>query len=256
MISRHGLFALVALITITVAPASTALAGPVYNATTTATGNGSQLETLTWSFNGASETGLAGTLSTTLIPGGSASSTYCIDLYHSFYLGDQWSTQLLSISSYAGEAGVGAGNNPGGHAGQIGYLFDKYAAGVSTAIQGAALQIAIWKVDYDNSNNFSTGSFQFAATPGNAGSIQSQVFAQATADLAGFDGTQTSNNADYFQAVSHPNSRNQDFVGAYYPSISPNTGMVPEPSSILLVVAGLGTVGVFGARGRRRPLVA
>jgi hypothetical protein len=215
-----------------------------------AKGGVDHLVTVTWTFNGVTETGLAGTVATSQVSGGQPLDTYCIDLYHDFYVGNggtSWQVGLGPISSFSGDAGVSAPDNAGGHAGAIGYLYEKYASVASTDIEGAALQVAIWKVDYDGNNLFSTGSFRFAATPGDSTTVQSRVFAQATAYLAGFDGTQSSDNATYFRATSHPNGLYQDLVG---PGNAPATA-VPEPSLITMVGLGLAAV-VARARWLRR----
>jgi hypothetical protein len=246
MTARHYLLALTAAFACSSAAPGIALAD--YTITTTAKGGMSELESLSWTFNGQSETGLAGTLSTTLNGTGQQFDTYCVDLYHDFTPGSSWSVDVVPISSYQGESGVAKGDNPGGNAGAIGYLYDKFASQVTTAIEGAALQVAIWKVDYDDNNSLSTGSFRFAPSC-DPKSVQSQVYDQAMIYLAGFNGTQASTGATYLMATSHPNGLNQDFVGPGG-SVSPFT-VVPEPSSIVLVVAGLG-LGAAGARGARR----
>ena len=243
MTIRHLMFA--ALLG-TVAP-SMASAGPIWTINTDAKGGVNHLETVTFTFNGHVETGLAGTLTTKQVSGGPSFDTYCIDLYHNFHVGNggsTWDAEVLPISSFKGDTGVPQGDALGGNAGAIGYLYNKYAANVTTDIQGAALQIAIWKVDYDNSANLATGSFRFAPTSNDPNSVQSQVYEQAKAYLAGFDGTQSSGNASFLRALSHPNGTRQDFVG-------PASIAVPEPASVALVLSGMGVVLVARRRMNR-----
>ncbi len=225
---------------LTLIGASPARAGMIVDMNTDAKGGVGQLATVTWNFGGSTETGLAGTLTTTL-PGGIKVDTYCVDLYDTTYVGgggSNWSAYVLPITSFTGNP---AGNPTGGNGGAIGDLYSLYAASVNSSVQGAALQVAIWKVEYDDSANLATGNFRFADSA-DPNSIQHQVYVQVTADLAGFDGSQWSSDATLLAATSHPDSLYQDLVGpgSLQGFFSPKVASVPEPSSILLMLAGLG----------------
>ncbi len=226
-----------------------ARAGMVVDINTDAKGGVGQLAAVTWTFAGQSEYGLAGTLTTTLA-GGTPFDTYCVDLYDTTYVGNGGSNWSAEIQPVVGaSAGNPAGNPTGGNGGAIAYLYSQFAASVSTGIQGAALQIAIWKVEYDDSGNLATGNFRFADSA-DLNSVQHLVYAQATAFLAGFDGTQTSDNATFLMATSHPNALYQDLVGpAIIPGVVlPNTAAVPEPASVVLMLSGLGAVALTSRR--------
>ena len=249
---RLRLLASVIAPVLAISQASSARAGMIVDITNDAKGGVGQLADLTWTFAGSTETGLAGTLTTTL-PGGLSVDTYCVDLFDTTYVGNggsTWSAEILPITSFVGNP---AGNPTGGNGGAIGYLYSQFAAAVTDRIEGAALQIAIWKVEYDNSPNFGTGNFQFADSS-DPNSDQHQVFVQASAYLAGFDGTQSSGDATLFRATSHPNSLYQDLVGpGSIPGfVVPNVSAVPEPSSIVLVLSGLGGVALVRRRRAAR----
>ncbi len=228
-----------------------AQAGPTWSITSDAQGGVSHLATVTWTFQGKSETGLAGTLTTTA-PGVPAFSTYCVDLHDTTIVGNggsTWTAQLQPISSFVGNT---AHALTGGNGGAIGYLYSEFAAGATSRIQGAALQIAIWKVEYDDSASLSTGNFRFADSCDPC-SDQHLVHAQAASYLCGFNGTQSSGNALLFQATSHPNGLYQDLVGPG--SVAPyiiTASAVPEPASLAMVGIGLAVAATIAARRNRR----
>ncbi len=226
-------------------------AGQVVTLTTDAKGGVDNLATVTWTFGGQQETGLAGTL-TSHQAGGSSFDTYCVDLYDTTYVGNggsTWTASVLPIGSFGGNT---AHSPSGGNGGAIGYLYSTYDAAATTRIQGAALQVAIWKLEYDNNNSLSTGNFRFADSSVLT-SDQHLVYTQAMAYLAGYNGTQSSNNALLFAATAHPNGLYQDLVGpsVAFPNIVTNAS-VPEPASMAMVGLGLGVAGIAGLRKRRR----
>ncbi len=236
---RPGFAATLSVLAILALPV--AEAGPIWDLTTDAKGGVGRLETLTWNFNGARETGMAGTL-TTRLPDGTSSDTYCVDLYSTTKVGNggsTWSAEVLPIGIFGGNP---AGSPTGGNGGAIGYLYSRYAASVSTAIQGAALQLAIWKVEYDNSASLSTDSFRLADSQ-ETDSVQHQTFVQLTKYLDGFDGSKATGDATLFRATSHPNGLYQDLVGDARVVTSANTA-VPEPSSLVLLAAGIGALAI------------
>lgn len=101
------------------------------------------------------------------------------------------------------------------------WVFNNYASLVDSNVKGAALQLAVWDIVYDNGDGLSAGAFKSSAS----GSLLSQ-----TNSLLAASHGNTSSNASWFQAVNHgnQNNRNQNFMGT-----------VPEPSSVALVALGV-----------------
>jgi len=233
------------LFALAIAPALTFLApaiapaGPILDINTDAKGGVGQLATVTFNFNGNTETGLAGTLVTTL-PGGQKIDTYCVDLYDTTYVGNggsNWSAEVLPISAFKDYAS-------GAHWGGIGYLYANYDATVAGRIDGAALQIAIWKVEYDGTNNLAAGTFQLSDSA-DAHSDQHLVYDRVNEYLASYDASKVDSGETFLRATSHPDHLYQDLVG-------PGTNAVPEPASIAMLGCGLATFLAARAwRGRR-----
>ncbi len=222
---------------------SAAPAGPTWSINSDAKGGVGQLVNLSWKFDGNPETGLAGTL-TTKLPSGRAVDTYCVDLHDTTYVGNggsTWSAEVLPISSFQDQP-------DGAHWGAIGYLYKRFAPTIADRIKGAALQISLWKVEYDGNASLDSGNFQFADST-DLDSDQHRVYEQVTTYLAGFKGTESDPSATLFRAVAHPNGLYQDLVGPADSSGPDVVNAVPEPASMGMVACGLGAVLI--ARRRR-----
>lgn len=117
----------------------------------------------------------------------------------------------------------------GAFATKAAWVFNNYASAVDSNVKGAALQLAVWDIVYDNGDGLDAGAFKSSAS----GSLLSQ-----TNSLLAASHGNTSSNANWFQAVSHgnQNNRNQNYMGT-----------VPEPSSVVLVA-----LGVLGLLRRRK----
>ena len=234
------------------------MAGPVAaHASSTLTvapkGGIGDLESITTSFDGTGggpQKVLAGTL-TESVNGGPSFDGYCVDLYHVVQLGSNGTSSYvvtpLPIASLSGGNGAG-----------VGYLYHEFAStianessGAARNIDGAALQVALWKVEYDNGGALGSGHFAMADS-GNTNSVQHLVFARATQYLSTYDGSQSAD-ATWYQAVSHPSSNgfsmNQNMIGP-----PPSGPPVPTPEPGTIVMAALGAAGLLiHARRRGRP---
>lgn len=176
------------------------------------------------SFEGTPRTLAAGEISVVSDVGSFA--TYCIELSqgvgtppvtgYSFgpYVND-WISRLVSASGFYG--GVSPGNE------------------VDTTVEKTAFQLAIWEAVYDAfPGDLSAGDFAVLSTPAGV-TAQANAYLTAAAGLTA--GTYPGNNLFSF---SHPSR--QDLVTA-----------IPEPSTYMLMLAGLAGVGFVARRrtGRR-----
>jgi hypothetical protein len=104
------------------------------------------------------------------------------------------------------------------------------------AQHSAAFQLAIWDILFDNDGNLSTygGAGQFGVSGGNAATI---ALAQSWLNTLGSDSASFS----LYQLTS---SAHQDFITPTVP------GLVPEPSALPLLGAGLAAM-MLAMRRRR-----
>jgi hypothetical protein len=211
-----------------------------------AAGGLSDLETITATYDGwgsQPQTFLAGTL-TGSINGGTSFNIYCVDLQDVVFLNGNNGTSSFAVNALP-IASLTGGNGAG-----VGFLYDQFAttianeaSGSTKNVDGAALQVAIWKVEYDNGGALTSGHFQMADS-NHLNSIQHEVFAQATIYLSAYNGSQ-SGGATWYEAVSHPVvdgvTTNQNMIGPA--TVSIQRIPTPEPSSI--VMASIGTLAVL-----------
>jgi len=161
--------------------------------------------------------------------------SYCVDV-----LQDITDPQTVAISTTADPLMETAATNGGGKAA---WLLNQFASTVTTGVQAAALQVAIWEAVADDSHNLDTGSFTLVhSDAAYTGAAQATlIYDQANYYLSqlfyGAQGQYNTSVARWLDATSATGG-GQDQI------------TTPEPSSLLLIALG----GVFARmRGRRRP---
>lgn len=180
----------------------------------------------------ASGFGYAGGFNTTL-NGGATFTSYCVDLFEYLSFGSTYSNYTLLDGSAYGFVNARADAD-------IGKLFAAHPT-ITTELDSAAFQIAVWELAYETSSVYSvsTGSARFSG--GDAAS--SGALALANTWLAGLSSVKTGVDIDVLQSVTTRSAiGHQDVVFA---------PAVPEPSTYALMAAGLLSVG-FVARRRAR----
>lgn len=142
-------------------------------------------------------------------------TAYCVDLDH--WLKDQWQADSVSVETVNG--GLAAA-----------YLYDSFADSVSSNVEAAGLQVAIWEIvdDYGDALDLSGGDFRLVSTGG--------VAAVAEAYLAGLP-------------VDLRDYRTSSFILASSRCPRPSQNLiVPEPATLGFV--GLALVPVLLNRRR------
>ena len=154
---------------------------------------------------------------------------FCVNLFQGITLYQNYAAVSVSPAVYDADGGAAA------------WLMQTFLPSVDTAIEGAALQLAIWDVIHDSGDGFASGRIRSTANT-NAG-----VLALAGQWVAASHG-QTATNAQVFTAA--PNQRafqQQMYLTGCALSGNCGGGEVPEPGTLaMLALGGLGIL--FGAR--------
>jgi PEP-CTERM motif len=186
---------------------------------------------------------------------GTTSSTfdsYCIDIFHEFSPPTSWTaTQTTSFNT----SGNSDSSNPGvaNIGSTLAYLYDTYASQATTGTLAAALQIALWTVEYDGVNgNPNTGTV-FSIASGQSSALDTAI-ADAKSYIQALPSNTSGSTADFYLA-SHPTSNPnyyQDLIGPGSGSHSQPGVATPEPSTMVLAaVGGLFALGTMARKARR-----
>jgi len=161
-------------------------------------------------------------------------TAYCIDIFHTLSFGTLYSD--YTATSLAADAGLTAARKA-----EIAQLFHGfYSASLTSATNSAAFQLALWEIAFESTSTSlevdgasSNKGSTYATGPDGSGS----VIAIADSWLAGLGSFSTDLNGltTYRSSGGH-----QGLIG-YHP--------VPEPATLVMLVAGLGLL-VFVARRR------
>lgn len=194
-------------------------------------------------YNGVSEgTSYAGPFATSLVGPGFAYTnfdSYCVDVTHSLL-----STETVTVKDI--KTAIPASGA------QIAYLYNTFAGGVgNNALKGAALQIAIWEVEYDygigSGLNLNAGNFLFTSVAGDDGSntkYNSVLGYLTNTNHTGYLDHVPSNfggTVKYLEA-DHPTSNTaQSLIGP---------ANVPEPGMVSLLASSLIGMSAFAIRRR------
>ncbi len=197
--------------------------------------------------NVAGSTSYAGPFATTVLGPGIGYNnfdSYCVDLSHGLLPAETITPKDIKAALPTSGA-------------QVAYLYDTFVGSVGNdAVKGAALQIAIWEVEYDYTGSGVThgidlndGAFKFTSVRGDdaGGTEYNNILAQLT----------NTGHTGYLDNVPTSFSGTAKFLEANHPT--GNTGQsligpanVPEPGMVSLMASSLVGMSAFALRRRRK----
>lgn len=192
--------------------------------------SGTHGQTVSSFFGSSSYNGYSGQVNLTF-SGGAGTPTgypttfvgYCVDLEHGFNNG-----QDVLVKSMSQLTRNGISPNSGARGA---WLYNKFSNTITSNVQGAALQVAIWEAIYDTDNNLSSGYYRI---DGSQTSVLNQANSYLSALQSGFT---PYSEATWFDA----HGLGQDIIGP---------GAVPEPGLVSLF-AGTSLSGLVLLRRKR-----
>jgi hypothetical protein len=160
--------------------------------------------------------------------------SYCVDIFK-----DVTDPQTVAISTTDDPLMVTAATEGGGKAA---WLLNQFASVVTTSLEAAALQVAIWEALYDDTHNLDTGSFSLVHSDA---AYTGAAEATLIYDQANY----------YLNQLFYGDGQYHTSVARWLDAASATGGgqdqiTTPEPSSLLLIALG-GVVSRL--RARRRP---
>ena len=178
-----------------------------------------------------------------------ALNTYCVDLFDYINLGSTVTTfnQNVLAAGESYQSGSSAGTFTQAQVTRITALLTNGSLQPQSTINTAALQIAIWEVEYDTTssgayNLTSPDSFYFSHT---SDSNSTAALNQAQVDLNNVtNSTWTTDANHYVEFLTSTTGSVQDLV-----YLATGTVATPEPSTI--AVFGIGLIGLWAARRRK-----
>ena len=153
----------------------------------------------------------------------------CVNLFQGISVNQTYAAASVSPTSYDSDGGAAA------------WLMQSFLPIVDTAIEGAALQLAIWDVIHDGGDGFASGRIR------STGNTNASVLAMASQWIMDAQG-HSSNAAFVFTAAPGQRAFQQQLYLAVCDQ--PPTGDVPEPGTLAMLA--IGTVGVLVGTWRRR----
>jgi len=165
------------------------------------------------------------------VEGSDPINTFCVNLFEGFAFFEEYTADSISALDY----------NPNGT--QAGWLMQTFLPVTNTAIDGAALQLAIWDVIHDGGDGFDAGRIRSSSY------TDADVLALARERVAESHGQSTTAANVYTASPGTPIFQQQLYLsGAQYDPPSDPPSDVPEPGT--LAVLGVGGLAMVASRLR------
>ena len=192
-------------------------------------GSGNNVNTVQPAYNGAAG-GFSGSLD------GAGVMTYCVELTQHF----NWNTGYTNYTDQTALDYFGGSSDKALKLAKlVSYAYFDAVVHVGTAAESTSMQLAVWNVVYDGDYTLSSGTF-----------VDTSPYASYASSL--LNASKGYTNVANVWVLTSPTQQDQLHWSRLIAGRPSNAGSeVPEPGSLALVLAALGTA-AFAARGRAR----